>query len=72
MAYAPFDSIGDLLRGTRGSMLDMYRIPDKLLEAMEKLIPFSLQGAISAARMTGVPLIFMPLHKGLDGFMSSD
>jgi uroporphyrinogen-III decarboxylase len=72
VAYAPFDYIGDFLRGTRGIMLDMYRVPDKLLEAMEKVLPFILQGAISAARMTGVPFIFMPLHKGLDGFMSLD
>jgi hypothetical protein len=46
VAYAPFDYIGDLLRGTRGIMLDMYRVPDKLLEAMEKLIPFILDGGI--------------------------
>ena len=32
---APFDTIGDTLRGTRGIMLDMYRQPDKLLEALE-------------------------------------
>ena len=72
VAYAPFDYIGDLLRGTRGIMLDMYRVPDKLLEAMEKLIPFIIEGAISAARASGGPFIFMPMHKGLDGFMSLD
>jgi uroporphyrinogen-III decarboxylase len=72
VAYAPFDYIGDFLRGTQGIMLDMYRVPDKLLESMEKMIPFILQGAITAARMTGVPFIFMPLHKGPDGFMSLD
>ena len=72
VAYAPFDYIGDFLRGTRGIMLDMYRLQDKLLEALEKVIPFILQGAIAVARTTGVPFIFMPLHKGLDGFMSLD
>jgi hypothetical protein len=72
VAYAPYDYIGDFLRGTRGIMLDMYRLPDKLLEAMEKLIPFILQGAIAPARRTGIPFIFMPMHKGLDGFMSPD
>lgn len=72
LAYAPFDYIGDFLRGTRGIMLDMYRVPDKLLESMEKLIPFILQGAIGAVRMTGIPCVFMPLHKGLDSFMSLD
>ena len=72
VAYAPFDYIGDFLRGTRGIMIDMYRTPDKLLEAMEKLIPFILYGAITPARISGGRFIFMPLHKGMDGFMSID
>ncbi len=33
----PFDMISDLLRGMRGSMLDMYRRPDTLLAAIEKI-----------------------------------
>jgi hypothetical protein len=35
LGKAPFDIIGDTLRGTQGIMKDMYRQPDKLLEAME-------------------------------------
>lgn len=72
LAYAPFDYIGDFLRGTRGIMLDMFRARDKLLESMEKLIPFILQGAVGAVRMSGIPCIFMPLHKCGDNFMSLD
>ena len=34
---APFDTLADTLRGTRGIMLDMYQQPNKLLEAMERL-----------------------------------
>ena len=70
VAYAPFDYIGDFFRGTRGIMLDMFRVPDKLHQVMEKVTPFILAGAINAAKVTGVPFVFMPLHKGLDGFMS--
>jgi hypothetical protein len=72
VAYAPFDYLGDLLRGTRGIMLDMYRMPDKLLQATDKLIPYILRGAIGPAKASGVPRVFIPLHKGLDGFMSLD
>jgi len=36
------------------------------------VIPFILQGAIAPAQMAGIPFIFMPMHKGLDGFMSLD
>ena len=67
---APFDVIGDTLRGTKGIMLDMYRQPDKLLQAMDVLTPMFIQLGVSAAKQAGNPLIFIPLHKGADGFLS--
>jgi uroporphyrinogen-III decarboxylase len=67
---APFDVIGDTLRGTQGIMLDIYRRPDKLIEAMEALTPLMIKMGVSAARMTGKHVIFIPLHKGADGFIS--
>lgn len=70
VAKAPFDTLGDTLRGTRGIMLDMYRQPDKLLEAMERLIPLMINMGVEGARASGNPLVFIPLHKGSDGFMS--
>jgi uroporphyrinogen-III decarboxylase len=69
---APFDVIGDTLRGTRGIMLDMYRQPDKLLKAMEALVPIMIGMGIGASQQTGNPQIFMPLHKGADGFLSDE
>ena len=69
---APFDVIGDTLRGTRGVMLDMYRQPEKLLEALDRLIPIMIKMGVGTAQMAGHPLIFMPLHKGADGFMSDE
>ena len=69
---APFDVIGDTLRGTRGIMVDMYRQPDKLLKAMEALVPIMIGMGISASQQTGNPQIFMPLHKGADGFLSDE
>ncbi len=69
---APFDVIGDTLRGTKGIMLDMYRQPDKLLAAMEILTPMFIQIGVGAAKQNGCPLIFMPLHKGADGFLSDE
>lgn len=67
---APFDIIGDTLRGTKGIMTDMYRRPAKLIEAMEKITPIMIDMGVGASRKTGNPLIFMPLHKGADGFLS--
>jgi hypothetical protein len=69
---APFDTIGDTLRGTKGIILDMFRQPDKLLKAMEVLTPIMIGMGLGAARQTGNPVIFMPLHKGADGFLSDE
>ena len=69
---APFDVIGDTLRGTRGLMVDMYRRPDKLLRALEALTPIMIKMGIGAAQMNAKPIIFMPLHKGADGFLSDE
>jgi len=69
---APFDTIGDTLRGTRGIIMDMYRQPDKLLKAMEALVPIMIGMGIGSAKQTGNPQIFMPLHKGADGFLSDE
>jgi uroporphyrinogen-III decarboxylase len=69
---APFDTIGDTLRGTRGIIMDMYRQPKKLIRAMEQLVPIAIKMGVSNARLNGCPVVFIPLHKGADGFMSDE
>jgi uroporphyrinogen-III decarboxylase len=71
MSGAPYDLMGDMLRGTKGIMLDMFRRPDKLHEAMERITPILIHEAVRSANATGCPVIFMPLHKGTGGFMSN-
>ena len=71
MALAPFDTFADMFRGTRGIAMDMYRQPDKLLEAMEIVTPQSIESAIALADIAECPMVFIPLHKGADAFMSS-
>ena len=63
--------IGDSVRGTQGVIIDMYRCPDKLIAAMEKLVPMMIERGLQAKK-TGNPLVSMPLHKGPDGFMSDE
>jgi uroporphyrinogen-III decarboxylase len=71
-AQPPFDTISDFLRGMQGAMLDMYRQPDKLLEACDRILQGTLERAIPAARekISNSRLLFMGLHRGSDGFMS--
>ena len=71
MSGAPFDQIGDFLRGTQGVMMDMFQRPEKLHEAMERLVPIMIEEAVNGADASGCPIIFMPLHKGTGGFMSN-
>lgn len=72
IALAPYDLISDMMRGMRGTMVDMYRCPDKLLAAEEKVLPIQIGGAIGQAKMSRNPRIFIPLHRGADGFMSNE
>jgi uroporphyrinogen-III decarboxylase len=67
---APYDILGDTLRGTRGIMLDKFRRPDKIKEAMERLVPQAIDQAVRSNNVTGNPIVFIPIHKGADGFMS--
>jgi uroporphyrinogen-III decarboxylase len=71
LAIAPFDVFADSLRGTHGIILDMYRQPDKIHEAMEFVLPRLLSGALAMADATDCPMVMMPLHKGDDTFMSN-
>ncbi len=67
---APFDTVGDTLRGTKGIMMDMYRQPEKLLEAMEVIAELSIDSTISSLNATKGLRATFPLHKGADGWMS--
>ena len=67
---APFDYFGDLLRGTLGISMDMFRQPEVLHEAMEKYLDILINTIIKDYPMTNCPIIMMPLHKGDDTFMS--
>jgi uroporphyrinogen-III decarboxylase len=69
-AKAPFDTIGDTLRGTKGIIRDMFRRPETLVEAMDVVANFTIRQTVAAARATNAVTAIFPLHKGADGFMS--
>lgn len=69
---APYDVIADTLRGTRAAMVDMFMRKDLLLKALERYTPIMVKLGVSGADISGNPVVFMPLHKGADGFMSDE
>ena len=71
-SHAPFDVASDYLRGSKGTMLDMFRNKDKLLAVMDRITDLIPANSIATADRNQGKHIFFPLHWGLDGFMSPD
>jgi hypothetical protein len=69
---APFDFLGDTLRGTRGVVTDLYRRPEKVLAACERLTQVAIDFVTRRPGGSATPVIFIPLHKGADGFVSDE
>jgi len=69
---APFDLVGDFLRGRKGVMLDMFRCPEKLEAAAQKMLPMAVEMAVRGAAMSHNPRVFIAIHGGVEGFMSLD
>ena len=69
---APLDAIGADLRGTRGTIMDMFQRPDRLLSYMDKQVEKNIELVAKTGSRTGSPIIFIPLHRGADRFMSED
>ncbi|MDM7995147.1 MAG: hypothetical protein QUT30_05605 [Acidobacteriota bacterium] len=69
---APFDTVTSFLRGMKGSMLDMYRRPDKLLRACEVILERRIASAFPAdpASKDYPPRVGLPLWRGDPVFMS--
>ncbi len=73
--HAPFDWFSDYFRGLTGTMLDLYRRPEKLKAAVDVLLPMQIESALMQAHMsgnTGNKRVFIPLHRGSDDFMTDE
>jgi hypothetical protein len=69
---APFDLLSDRYRGMKGAMLDMYRCPEKLLAACDRILKWRKAAARPAdpAKIGNPKRTFVALHRGSEGFMS--
>lgn len=71
-SWAPFDLLGDTLRGTYGILTDMIYNKEKLEEAVYKMVPIGIDMGVQGLKNTGNPFCWIWLHKGMDSFMSDD
>jgi hypothetical protein len=69
---APFDTVSSFLRGMKGSMLDMYQRPEKLLKACDMILEKRIAHGIPAdPNKRGNPKrAGIPLWRGDKSFMS--
>lgn len=71
-AEVPFDVLGDYFRGTIGLLEDQMECPELIEEACELFADIQIS-QLQYFRYVQLPVkrVFIPLHKGMDGFMSS-
>jgi hypothetical protein len=67
---APFDTISSFLRGMKGSMMDMFRRPEKLLRLCEMVMDRRIAEAAPAVKDGKMKRVGMPLWRGDKSFMS--
>lgn len=69
---APFDILGDTLRGTTNIMMDMFRRPEKLLRALDVIADITINTILNTPNIDDTIMVSYPLHKGADGWMSQE
>jgi hypothetical protein len=64
--------IHDIGKDIVATLLDGFRRPVKVLEVCERLVPLAIDWGVRAADVNRHPMVFIPLHKGADGFLSDE
>ncbi len=66
----PYDVYSDFLRGTLNGLSDLYEHTDDVKNFCEEQFEITLKMIKQMGQMLPGKQVFMPLHKGMDGFMS--
>ena len=72
MAGAPFDSYSNGMRGTILSLSDLYDNEEFVLARVEENYENAVNMIRAGKGHNDGAFVFMPLHKGMDGFMSAE
>jgi hypothetical protein len=70
-AMPPFDMISHSMRGMNGTMQDMFRQPENVLRACEKMAELALSQPLPPPSENGHIRLFMTNTRGSDDFMST-
>jgi len=69
-AMPPYDIVSHSMRGMTGTMFDMFRQPDKLIELCEFILKITLERPIPPPNENGHIRMFMTNTRGSDDFLS--
>jgi hypothetical protein len=69
-AMPPYDVVSHSLRGMSGTMMDMFRQPDKLIELCEFILKKTLERPAPPPNEYGNTRMFMTVTRGSDNFIS--
>jgi hypothetical protein len=70
VASNPFDDFADNIRGLLATTTDLLTEPELVKEAVDRWAEVSIPAAIANAKMQHSTNLFIPLHCGMDNFMS--
>jgi hypothetical protein len=70
-AMPPFDMISHSMRGMSGTMQDLFRQPNKVIKAAEKILQLTLERPMPRPSENGHIRVFMTNTRGADNFMST-
>lgn len=70
--FTPFDAYADSLRGLIRAVMDIKEFPDEVLAVTERIGKLTIDPAIARAKARGDTLLYVPMHAGVDQFMSGE
>ena len=68
--FIPFDAFGDSIRGILQVVTDIYDYPDELKAAVDKITEMNVKRIVKLYASRGAKRVFLPLHCGVDEFIS--
>jgi len=68
----PFDIYSDFLRGTLLTMEDFFEKPEAIESFINETIEVTISRILASRGTNDGKQVFIPLHKGMDGFMSDE
>jgi hypothetical protein len=71
-AIIPFDVYSDFHRGTLDTMLDIYEHPEVITHFTDRFLEKILQNLTRMSTINPGKWVFVPLHKGMDSFLTDE